>query len=261
MSQSENIFRVFVGYDERQAVSYTALQHSILETASGPVSVTPLILKTLPITRRGLTPFTFSRFLVPWLCNYEGHALFMDADMFLVSDICEMRQYFNDAHAISVVRSIAQFEQSSVMLFNNAHPKNRQLTPEYIQHTEENLHGLCWLNDAEIGEMDGKWNQLVGYQECRGTSGNLHFTMGVPAFPETSTSEFGQIWTDCAKRAIGVTKGWGEIMGPSVHSVQINGHYFPKYVCDAAQTRVEPEHEALVEGILRTNLGGYSNVA
>ena len=33
------------------------------------------------------------------------------------------------------------------------------------------------------------------------------------------------------------------------------------YVCDAAQTRVEPEHEALVEEILRTNLGGYSHVA
>ena len=102
MKQVENVFRVFVGYDERQAVSYTTLQQSILETASQPVSVTPLILRTLPITRRGLTPFTFSRFLVPWLCKYEGHALFMDADMFLVSDICEMARYFNDQHAVSV---------------------------------------------------------------------------------------------------------------------------------------------------------------
>ena len=42
------MFRVFIGYDERQAVSYTALHHSILETASQPVSVTPLILNTLP---------------------------------------------------------------------------------------------------------------------------------------------------------------------------------------------------------------------
>lgn len=250
MKQEENVFRIFVGYDERQAVSYTTLQHSILETASRPVSVTPLILKTLPITRRGLTPFTFSRFLVPWLCHYEGHALFMDADMFLVSDICEMTQYFDDDHAVSVVRSIAQFEQSSVMLFNNAHPRNRVLTPEFIQHTEDNLHGLCWLNDAEIGEMDGKWNQLVGYQACQGVDGNLHFTMGVPAFPETSTSEFGQIWTDCARRAIGVTQSWGEIMGPSVHSVQINGHHFPKYVVDAGGHDVKQAHASLVSEIL-----------
>ena len=250
MAKADNVFRVFIGYDDRQAVSYTTLQHSILETSSGPVSVTPLILSTLPITRRGLTPFTFSRFLVPWLCNYEGHALFLDADMFLVSDICEMIQYFNDDHAISVVRSIAQFEQSSVMLFNNAHPKNIQLTPDFIQHTEENLHGLCWLEGEDIGEMDGKWNQLVGYQECRGSSGNLHFTMGVPAFPETSTSDFGQLWTDCAKRAIGVTKTWGEIMGPSVHSVQINGHYFPKYVWDNDSLSVKSPHQKLVSSLL-----------
>ncbi|MDA8553790.1 hypothetical protein N9K98_01095 [Luminiphilus sp.] len=250
MSQTENTFRVFIGYDERQAVSYTALQHSILETASLPVSVTPLILNTLPITRRGLTPFTFSRFLVPWLCNYQGHALFLDADMFLVSDICEMTQYFNDDHAISVVRSIAQFEQSSVMLFNNAHPKNKTLTPDFIQNTAENMHGLCWLDEADIGEMDGKWNQLVGYQECQGVTGNLHFTMGVPAFPETSTSEFGQVWTDCAKRAIGVTKSWGEIMGPSVHSVQINGQHFPKYVYSQESGEVRLEHRGLVSSLL-----------
>lgn len=250
MEHAEKVFRVFVGYDERQAVSYTTLQQSILETASQPVSVTPLILKTLPITRRGLTPFTFSRFLVPWLCNYEGHALFMDADMFLVSDICEMARYFNDDHAISVVRSIAQFEQSSVMLFNNAHQRNRVLTPEFIQHTEDNLHGLCWLNDSEIGEMDGKWNQLVGYQSCQGIEGNLHFTMGVPAFPETSTSEFGQIWTDCARRAIGVTKSWGDIMGPSVHSVRINGHFFPKYVWNEQDQHVFQAHHEMVGTLL-----------
>ena len=169
--------------------------------------------------------------------------------MFLVSDICEMTQYFNDDHAISVVRSIAQFEQSSVMLFNNAHPKNKTLTPDFVQHTEGNMHGLCWLEDHEIGEMDGKWNQLVGYQKCQGVTGNLHFTMGVPAFPETSTSEFGQIWTDCAKRAIGVTKSWGEIMGPSVHSLKVNNRYMPKYIWDQNANKIKPEHDALVANL------------
>jgi hypothetical protein len=250
LSDLQNVFRIFIGYDERQAVSFTALQQSILEAATQPISVTPLILNTLPITRRGLTPFTFSRFLVPWLCNFQGHGLFLDADMFLVSDICEISEYFNDDHAVSVVRSIAQFEQTSVMLFNNAHPKNRLLTPDFIQSTAENLHGLCWLDGAEIGDMDRRWNQLVGYQECQGMSGNLHFTMGVPAFPETSTSDFGQIWTDCAKRAVGVTKSWGEIMGPSVHSVQINGHHFPKYVWDEQSQNVFSAHHELVGALL-----------
>ena len=48
------------------------------------------------------------------------------------------------------------------------------------------------------------------------------FHYGSAAFPETSTSEFGQIWTDCAKRAVGVTKTWASIMGSSVHAVRIN---------------------------------------
>ena len=92
-------------------------------------------------------------------------------------------------------------------------------------------------------------------------SGNLQFTMGVPAFPETSTSEFGQIWTDCAKRAIGVTKSWGEIMGPSVHSVQINGYNFPKYVWDELNGCVAPAHEQLISLLAAESVLGVQRVA
>ena len=53
------MLKVFVGFDERQRVSFTTLATSIFETASRPVSITPLVLHTLPISRRGLTPFTF----------------------------------------------------------------------------------------------------------------------------------------------------------------------------------------------------------
>jgi len=94
---------VFIGYDERQRVSYTALQQSIFETASRPVAVSPLILDNLPITRRGLTPFTYSRFLVPWLTDYRGAAIFMDADMLLRSDISTLLDDITDDKAVSVV--------------------------------------------------------------------------------------------------------------------------------------------------------------
>ena len=250
MTEADRTFRIFIGYDDRQAVAYTALQQSILETASCPVSITPLMLHTLPINRRGLTPFTYSRFLVPWLCDYEGFGLFLDADMFLVSDIAELYSNFNPDYAVSVVRSIAQFEQSSVLLFNNSHPSNRQLTPEFVEHTEQNLLGLEWAGPENIGELDAKWNQLVGYQECSDASGNLHFTMGVPAFPETSTSPFIDQWTDCAKRAIGVTQSWGEIMGPSVHAIKINDHFFPKYVWNQETQWLHNEHKQLVETLV-----------
>ena len=75
------MLRVFIGYDDRQPVAYNVLQFSIATRSSRPVTITPLIINQLPIKRTGLTPFTFSRFLVPWLCDYQGTALFLDIDM------------------------------------------------------------------------------------------------------------------------------------------------------------------------------------
>ena len=61
------MLRIFVGHDPLQPVSTTVLVHSIISRASKPVCVTPLSLKTLPIKRRGLTEFTYSRFLAPYV--------------------------------------------------------------------------------------------------------------------------------------------------------------------------------------------------
>ena len=41
------MLKIFVGFDERQRVSFTTLATSIFETASRPVSVSPLVLRHL----------------------------------------------------------------------------------------------------------------------------------------------------------------------------------------------------------------------
>jgi len=41
------------------------------------------------------TEFSFSRFLVPYLCGYEGKAIFMDGDMLCRSDIAELWKFDN----------------------------------------------------------------------------------------------------------------------------------------------------------------------
>ena len=240
---------IFVGYDERQPISYTALHQSIIATSKRPFSITPLILDALPITRRGLTPFTFSRFLVPWLCDFSGMAIFMDADMLLVSDITDLGEDVDEDVAVSVVRSLEQYEQTSFMLMNCAHPAHRQLTPEFVQNTDINLHSLEWVSPDQIGSLDATWNQLVGYQEVDLTQGNIHYTMGVPAFPETSTSVGTEIWRKYAQRGMAAIP-WNEIMGPSVHAVELNGKKFPKYVWDEATETVKPEHLAMVTKLL-----------
>ena len=246
------MLKIFVGFDERQRVSFTTLATSIFETASRPVSVTPLVLNTLPITRRGLTPFTFSRFLVPWLCDFEGSAIFMDADMLLASDITELERYISDNVAVSVVRSLETYEQTSFMLLNCAHPSHLKLTPEFIQETDMGLHALEWVAPEEIGSLDPKWNQLVGYQEVDLTQGNIHYTMGIPAFPETSTSPGAELWLKNAKLGMSATP-WEEIMGQSVHSINIEGVRMPKYVWDFDKKHPKPEHLELVKKLVVKN--------
>lgn len=245
---------VFIGYDERQRISYTALQQSIFETATQPVAVSPLILENLPITRRGLTPFTYSRFLVPWLCGFKGSAIFMDADMLLVSDITELVGQVSADTAVSVVKELDKFEQTSFMLFNCEHPAHQKLTPEFIQETTINLHGLQWCADSEVGALDPKWNQLIGYQDVDLTQGNLHYTMGVPAFPETSTCDGAQLWLQTAKLSMSAIP-WKEIMGTSVHVIEVDGVKFPKYVWDFEKKQPKPEHIPLLKKLITEHHG------
>ena len=243
------MLKVFVGFDERQRVSFTTLATSIYETATRPVLVSPLVLRTLPITRRGLTPFTFSRFLVPWLCEFQGSAVFMDADMLLASDITELVQCINEQEAVSVVRSLEIYEQTSFMLLNCAHPSNRKLTPEFIEKTDINLLGMEWAKEDEIGSLDPKWNQLVGYQDVDFSQGNIHYTMGIPAFPETSTSPGAELWLKNAKLGMSAIP-WDEIMGTSVHAINIEGVRMPKYVWDFEKKQPKPEHMELVKNMV-----------
>jgi len=243
------VLKIFIGFDERQILSFTTLVASVYELASKPVAVSPLVLETLPITRRGLTPFTFSRFLVPWLCDFKGAAIFMDADMLFVSDVCQLEAEISAGIAVSVVKSLDKYEQTSFMLINCEHPSHRKLTPEFVETTDVDLHGLGWVSDAEVGELDPKWNQLVGYQPIDLNGGNLHYTMGIPAFAETSTSDGAARWRQTAKRATSAIS-WAEIMGPSVHAVNIEGVKFPRYVWDFDKQQPKPEHLELVKTLV-----------
>ena len=68
------MLNVFIGYDQRQPVAFQVAAHSIWKHASYPVAITRLQLNQLPIKKTGLTEFTYSRFLVPYLCQFQGTA-------------------------------------------------------------------------------------------------------------------------------------------------------------------------------------------
>ena len=160
--------------------------------------------------RRGLTEFTYSRFLVPYLCGYEGTALFLDADMLVLGDIGELFDLFDDQYAVQVVKNKRHFEWPSMMLFNNARCKN--LTPEFVE-TSPDLFRMEW---GEVGALPQKWNFCVGYDEKIPWASLVHFTKGIPVWDETAGCEYSEHWHK-ERRIMMSTCSFQELMGKSVH--------------------------------------------
>jgi len=211
--------RIFIGYDHRQAVAYNVLQFSILRRAALPVAITPIVLPTLPLTRQGLTPFTFSRFLVPWLCDFRGWALFMDIDYLCLADISGLFRLADERYAAMVSKNVKRFEWASMILFNCGHPANATLTPDYVQDPQRCRapHGLDWLAPELVGDLPREWNHLVGYDPPRKDAKLVHYTQGMPIYEETSGSEYAAEWMS-EHEVSNETQGWQELMAGSIHA-------------------------------------------
>lgn len=209
------MLRIFIGIDERQPIAYHVLVSSIQRRASKPVAITPLILSQLPIQRRGLTSFTYSRYLVPYLCNYEGQALFIDSDMLVLGDVAEI---FDSASGASVdivpFGGSFVFERPSVMLFDCA--KCTDLTPELIETGTP--QDFKWAQD--VGSLSPDWNHLVGYAPYNPDAKLVHYTQGVPGYKECRDCDYAQEWFD-EKEVMLSHCSWLEIMGDSVHAPHV----------------------------------------
>jgi len=209
------MLRVFIGYDSRQPIAYHVLCSSILRHASVPVSITPLILDTLPITRKGLTDFTFARYLVPWLCDYEGTGIFMDSDMLCMGDVAELNlKKLGGMNTGMVLHNEKQaYEDTSMMLFNNK--QCRELTPQYIEESEP--QSLKWAHPRM--SLGPSWNFLVGYDKVTETAypNLIHYTQGIPEYKECRDCDYADLWF-AEKAAMLHSVSWIEIMGRSVHA-------------------------------------------
>lgn len=205
--------KIFIGFDPNETVAYHVLANSIIRQSSIPVSITPLMLKQLPMTRprdlKQSTEFSFSRFLVPYLCNYEGRAVFMDCDMLFRMDIADLWKQSSDKDAaVSVVQHNYQpktdtkfldqkqsrYEKknwSSLMLFNNN--KCRSLTKEVVNNESGMyLHQFEWTDD--IGNLSVSYNHLVGEYAPNPDAKIVHFTLGTPCFKKYENCEFAREW-------------------------------------------------------------------
>lgn len=205
------MLRVFVGVDHRQHIAYTVLHHSIVTRSSQPVAVIPLLLRQLPLKRRGLTDFTYSRYLVPYLCDYTGTAIFVDADFLCLTDICELFALADNRYSVQVVQSKMRFEWPSLMLFNC--DRCQALSLDYIENQEPQS-----LNWGTVGALPPEWNHLVGYDDPNGPPAKMvHYTQGIPAFLEMKGMPYYDDW-QAELGACLDTCSWLELMGQSVHA-------------------------------------------
>lgn len=208
--------RIFIGTDKRQHVAYTVLAHSIRKHATKPVAITGLNIDTLPVKRMGLTEFTYTRYLVPWLCDYQGMALFLDADMVLEEDVYELFRLCEGVDAdVIVCQDAPRFEWPSMMMFKNE--RCQVLTPGYIGSGKPNV--MTEWTDS-IGGVSCEWNYCVGYQHADVKPKLIHYTAGIPVWLQTRECAFSEIWWDYARECMS-TVSYEELMRGSVHHEKV----------------------------------------
>ncbi len=205
--------RIFIGYDSKEPIAYHVLAHSIMRRASKPVSIQPVMLSQLHGVynrKRGeteSTEFSLSRFLVPWLCGYQGDVLFLDSDMLCLTDITTMpsgisavsvcqHEYTPRQQTKFLGQTQTTYERknwSSLMRMDAA--QCRALSPYYVNEAGGlELHRFRWLDDRQIGSIHLEWNWLVGEYDHNPDAKILHFTNGGPWFHDYRECDGADLW-------------------------------------------------------------------
>jgi len=226
------MLKIFVGFDGKiEPIAYHTFCQSIIERSSIPVSFTPLALNTLSEYKEthtdGSNAFIYSRFLVPYLCDFKGMALFVDGDMICRTDIAELLWEYDDQdEAVKVVKHYYQTKHpikylgaknedyekknwSSVMLWNCGHHLNRQLTPRFVMEKDgKYLHRFQWLkHEDQVGKLDNTWNWLAEEYEYNPDAKLIHYTIGTPCFNGYQNGDYSQEWFETYQRMIYPLKG------------------------------------------------------
>ncbi len=223
-----NKITIVVGFDQKEAIAYHTFCQSIIEKTSIPVQFIPLSSKSLYFYNEnhkdGSNEFIYSRFLTPYICDFNGFAVYADGDMVCNTDISELAIQFDSTKAVQVVKHDYQTKTaikyfgnknnnyprknwSSLVIFNCQHPSNKILTPEFIQnHDGAFLHRFQWLKDDEIGELNITWNYLAIEYSPRNDAKLIHYTLGTPCLDDFKETDMSDIWWEAYNRA---TEGLG----------------------------------------------------
>jgi len=225
---------IYIGYDPKESIYYHILKKSIENNTKRSYNIVPIVQKE--VRRAGLywrsheivdgrtvdcfdgkpfsTEFSFTRFLVPFLNQFSGLALFMDCDMYVRSSIDEIFDRYA-SYAISCVQhsykpsdklkmdgqiqtSYRRKNWSSFVLWNCDHPENKNLTISDVNTKPGSfLHGFDWMDYSTIGSINEEWNWLDGHSSENIEPKCVHFTTGGPAYDNwVEKREVDKIYSD-----------------------------------------------------------------
>jgi hypothetical protein len=180
--------RIYCGYDPRESAGYHTFCQSVMDHASIPCAFIPLhkpMLEGFDGQRDGTNAFIYSRFLVPYLENYRGWAIFADAcDMVVRDDIAKvwnMREQFIFNKAVAVVKHDYKTKQKRKYI-------GTPMEADNADYARKNWSSFILFNCAISEEMDISGASLV------------HFSLGVPGFAHYRNSDGAEHWHRAYKR-------------------------------------------------------------
>lgn len=208
---------IFTGFDPREAVGWHVFAQSVMDRTSQPVAFYPLQNRHHGMPE-GTNQFTFSRFLIPYLCGFRnGVVLFADAcDMLCRADIEDLFQLADPYMAVQVVKHDYETRNpvkylgtsmecgngdylrknwASLMLINTGHYAWRRINPESVRAMKPlDLLQLRFIDDNRIGEIPVEWNWLVDEYGANDAAKLLHWTAGIPGMPAYAKAPHADEW-------------------------------------------------------------------
>lgn len=231
--------KVFVGTEPKQWLASEVLRYSILKRTKAELDFQELKYLPIKLNLPMYTGFSIFRYAIPELCNYQGKAIYLDADVVVVSDLLDL---WNLTGKPALARSMhpkkTQMDEplagryTSVMLLDCERLTHWKLD-EWVEkiNQDNSLYGKTMqalpggLATEDFGDLPENYNHLDHFDE---TTKIIHYTH-VPSQPwKVPGHPFARVFLEELKSAIEED----EIPLDAVQREIAYGHVYPTLLED-----------------------------
>jgi hypothetical protein len=237
----------YIGTEDKTRLAEKVLGWSIRKYATCNVTITPMIGPDweIPSDLHSGTGFSQRRFMIPFKRNYEGLAVYVDADQLVLDDVSDLLAYGN--RLIDENKKVActfqpdkfkstPWPQSSVMVINCAACSDWKLNDMWEMlrsgHDYQSFMHLTWVEPKL--EIPAYWNHLNKYE--KGVTKLLHYTTEPDQPWYKPSNKLAYLWEDALTNAIkdkaveledltSALRRWGQPTGNSRKSNGLHPHY------------------------------------